>query len=85
MKFNFITLYEDDEEVEWLQNFLEDIPYWTKSMPAIMIYCDNQLVVRRAQSNMYNGKSRHYSLKIRYYSTPDLEWSDQIKAYMEIK
>lgn len=40
-----MTLYKDDEEVEWLKNFLEDIPRWTKSMSAIMIHSDNQLVV----------------------------------------
>ena len=34
------------EEAEWLRHFLEDI-------------CDNQSAIGRAQSNMYNGKSRH--------------------------
>ena len=28
-------------------------------MPPISIHCDNQSAIGRAQSNMYNGKSRH--------------------------
>ena len=28
-------------------------------MPAICIRCDSQSAIGRAQSNMYNGKSRH--------------------------
>ena len=28
-------------------------------MPAICIHCDSQSAISRAQSNMYNGKSRH--------------------------
>ena len=28
-------------------------------MPAISIHCDSQSAIGRAQSNMYNGKSRH--------------------------
>lgn len=28
-------------------------------MPTIYVYCDNQSIIGRAQSNMYNCKSRH--------------------------
>ena len=28
-------------------------------MPAICIHCDSQSAIGRAQSNLYNGKSRH--------------------------
>ena len=28
-------------------------------MPAICIHCDSQSMIGRAQSSMYNGKSRH--------------------------
>ena len=28
-------------------------------MPAICIHCDNQSAIGRAQSHIYNGKSRH--------------------------
>ena len=40
-------------------HFLEDIPKWQKSVPPIYIHCDSQSAIGRAQSNMYNGKSRH--------------------------
>ncbi|KAL0361314.1 UNVERIFIED_CONTAM: Retrovirus-related Pol polyprotein from transposon TNT 1-94 [Sesamum radiatum] len=59
MESEFIALDKAGEEAEWLCNFLEDIPCWTKSVPAIMIYCDSQSAIGRAQSGMYNGKSRH--------------------------
>ena len=32
-------------------------------MPAICIYCNSQSAIGRAQSNMYNGKSRHIRRK----------------------
>ncbi|KAL0384692.1 UNVERIFIED_CONTAM: Retrovirus-related Pol polyprotein from transposon TNT 1-94 [Sesamum radiatum] len=59
MESEFIALDKAGEEAEWLRNFLEDIPCWTKPVPAIMIHCDSQSAIERAQSGMYNGKSRH--------------------------
>ncbi|KAK4381939.1 Retrovirus-related Pol polyprotein from transposon TNT 1-94 [Sesamum angolense] len=59
MESEFIALDKAGEEAEWLRNFLEDIPCWTKPVPAIMVHCDSQSAIGRAQSNMYNGKSRH--------------------------
>ncbi|KAL0431577.1 UNVERIFIED_CONTAM: Retrovirus-related Pol polyprotein from transposon TNT 1-94 [Sesamum radiatum] len=59
MESEFIALDKAGEEAEWLRNFLEDIPCWTKPVPAIMIHCDSQSAIGRAQSGMYNGKSRH--------------------------
>ena len=47
------------EEVEWLQNFLEDIPFWPKPVGSICIHCDSQATIGRAGSVMYNAKSRH--------------------------
>ena len=38
---------------------LKDISRWSKPVPAICIHCDSQSAIVRAQSNMYNGKSRH--------------------------
>ncbi|KAK4714111.1 hypothetical protein R3W88_020018 [Solanum pinnatisectum] len=32
MESEFIALDKAGEEVEWLRNFLEDIPYWPKPM-----------------------------------------------------
>lgn len=59
MESKFIPLDKCGEKVEWLGNFLEDIPKWPKHVPAIYIHSDSQLVNGKAQSNMHNGKSRH--------------------------
>ena len=59
MESEFIALDKAGEEAEWLRNFLEDIPCWSKPVSAICIHCDNQSAICRAQNKMYNGKSRH--------------------------
>ena len=59
MESEFIALDKCGEEAEWLRHFLEDIPKWKKPVPPICIHCDSQSTIGRAQSNMYNGKSRH--------------------------
>ena len=59
MESEFIPLDKCGEEVEWLCQFLEDILRWPKPMPTICIHYDNQAMIRRAKSNMYNDKSRH--------------------------
>ena len=48
MEFEFITLDKVGEEVEWLRQFLEDIPIWLKPVPAICIHCDSQSAIGRA-------------------------------------
>ena len=45
--------------VTWLRHFLKDIPMWSKPVPLICIYYDSQSAIERAQSKIYNGKSRH--------------------------
>ena len=59
MESEFIALDKAGEEAEWLRNFLEDIPCWPKPVYAICIHCDSQSAICRAQSQIYNGKSRH--------------------------
>ena len=59
MKYEFIALDKCGEDVEWLCQFLEDIPRWLKLVPPICIYRDSQSFIGRAQNTMYNGKSRH--------------------------
>ena len=59
MKSEFIALDKCGEEAEWLRHFLEDIPKWQKPVLPTSIHCDSQSAIGRAQSNMYNGKSRH--------------------------
>ena len=59
MESEFIALDKAGEEAEWLRHFLEDIPMWPQPVPAICIHCDSQSSIGRAQSHIYNGKSRH--------------------------
>ena len=63
MESEFIALDKAGEEAEWLLDFLKDIPMWTKPVPPICIHCDSQSAIGRAQSYMYNGKSRHICRK----------------------
>ena len=56
MESEFIAL---DKAIEWLRNFLEDIPEWPKPVTTINIHCDSMTAQARAKSNIYNGKSRH--------------------------
>ena len=58
MESEFIALDKTGEEVEWLRNFLEDIPMWPKPEPAICIHCDSEAAIRWAQNHMHNDKSR---------------------------
>ncbi|CAH9115649.1 unnamed protein product [Cuscuta europaea] len=59
MESELTALDKCTEEAEWLRHFLEDIPSWEKPVPPICIHCDCQAEIGRAQSNLYNGKSRH--------------------------
>ena len=59
MEYEFIVLDKCGEEIEWLCHILEYIPRWPKPVLAICIHFDSQSAIRRAQSNMYNGKYNH--------------------------
>ena len=59
MESEFIALDKAREEAEWLRQYLEDIPIWPKLVLEICIHCNSQSAIGRAQSDMYNGKSRH--------------------------
>ena len=59
MEYEFIALDKCGEEAEWLRHFLEDIPRWPRPVPPLCIHCDSQSSVGKAQSSMYNGKSKH--------------------------
>ena len=43
-----------------------DIELWPQPMPAISVYCDSQATMSKAYSKIYNGKSRHISLRHEY-------------------
>ena len=59
MESEFIALDKAGEEAEWLHHFLGDMPMWMKPVPSICIHCDSKSAIGRAQSHMYNRKSRH--------------------------
>ena len=59
MESEFVALDICGEEAEWLRNFLEDIPKWTKPIPVICIHCDNQSAIDRTLNVLYKSKSRY--------------------------
>ncbi|GKE34498.1 hypothetical protein Tco_1453820 [Tanacetum coccineum] len=67
MESEFIALDKCGEEAEWLRQFVEDIPRWTKPVTTISIHCDSQSEIGRAHRTMYNGKSRHIRRQIIRY------------------
>ena len=66
MESEFIALAVADKEAEWLTNILLDIELWPQPIPTISMYCDSETTLGRAYSKMYNGKSRHISLRHDY-------------------
>lgn len=83
MEYEFVALDKTWEEIEWLRNFLENIPCWTKSVPPIMIHCDSQSAIRTTQTNMYNNKSRHIHWRhntVRKLISSGIMFIDNIKS-----
>jgi hypothetical protein len=66
MESEFIALAAAGKEAEWLRNMLLDINLWPQPMPAISLHCDSEATMSRAYSKVYNGKSRHISLRHEY-------------------
>ena len=50
MESEFIALDKAGEEAEWLRNFVEDIPFWTKPVRPILIHCDSQAPIDRQEA-----------------------------------
>ncbi|PHU23175.1 hypothetical protein BC332_08282 [Capsicum chinense] len=70
----FIALDKVDEEAEWLQNFLEDIPYWPKPLAPVCIHCDSQVAI---------GKGREHDVQWRGRGRPKKYWGEVIRWDME--
>ena len=66
MEFEFIALASAGKKAERLRNMLYDIELWPQPMSSISIYCDSQATMSKAYSKIYNGKSRHISLRHEY-------------------
>ncbi|KAG9453310.1 hypothetical protein H6P81_006214 [Aristolochia fimbriata] len=65
MESEFIAL-ATSQEAEWIRNLLLDIKFLPNPMPPISIHCDTEATLSRAYNNIYNGKSRHISLRHQY-------------------
>ena len=66
MESEFVSLAEAGKEAEWLRDFLLEVSLISKNVSSISIHCDNQVTLSRAYSDIYNGKSRHISLRHDY-------------------
>ncbi|GJZ10954.1 hypothetical protein Tco_0545713 [Tanacetum coccineum] len=63
MESEFVSLTAAGKKAEWLENLLLEIPLWSKPISPISIRCDSVATLANAYSQMYNGKSRHLSVK----------------------
>ncbi|GJW85464.1 zinc finger, CCHC-type containing protein, partial [Tanacetum coccineum] len=66
MEAEFLALVAVGKEAEWLRNMLLDIELWPQPMLDIFLHCDSQSMLSRAYNKVYNGKSRHISLRHAY-------------------
>lgn len=66
MESEFIALAAAGKEAEWIRNLLLEIELWPQPMPSISLYCDSEATLSRAYNKVYNGKSRHISLRHEY-------------------
>ena len=66
MEAEFIALAATGKEAEWLRDLLIEIPLIKDNVSTVSIHCDSQATLARAYSGVYNGKSRHISLRHGY-------------------
>ena len=57
MEVELTTLDTSCIEAEWLRELLMDLPVVDKPVPAILMNCDNQIVIVKAKSSKDNLKS----------------------------
>ncbi|GKA60379.1 zinc finger, CCHC-type containing protein [Tanacetum coccineum] len=63
MESEFVALATVGKEAEWLKNLLLEILLWSKPIAPISIRCDSAATLAKAYSQMYNGKSKHLSVR----------------------
>ncbi|RVW59251.1 Retrovirus-related Pol polyprotein from transposon TNT 1-94 [Vitis vinifera] len=66
MEAEFIALAATGKEAEWLRDLMMDIPFTANNVSTVSIHCDSQATLARAYSGVYNGKSRHISIRHEY-------------------
>jgi len=63
MEYEFVALEMAGNEVEWLKNFLANIPLGMKPTPYVSMHCDFQSTIVIAKNKTYNGNNRHIQLR----------------------
>ncbi|RVW58052.1 Retrovirus-related Pol polyprotein from transposon TNT 1-94 [Vitis vinifera] len=66
MEAEFIALAATRKEAEWLRDLMMDIPFTANNVSIVSIHCDSQATLAHAYSGVYNGKSRHISIRHEY-------------------
>ena len=66
MESEFVALASAGQEAEWLRDLLIEIPLAMENVSKVSIHCDSQATLARAYNEVYNGKSRHISLRHEY-------------------
>ena len=66
MEWEFVAPVPTDKEAEWLRDLMLEIRKIAVDFSKILIHCDNQATLIRAYNKIYNGKSRHISLRHDY-------------------
>ncbi|WKA10744.1 hypothetical protein VitviT2T_028301 [Vitis vinifera] len=66
MEVEFIALAATGKEAEWLRDLMMDIPFTANNVSTVSIHCDSQATLALAYSGVYNGKSRHISIRHEY-------------------
>ena len=63
MEFEYVALVATGKEAKWLRDLKFEILKISVDVSTISIHCDNQVTLIKAYNNIYNGKSRHISLR----------------------
>jgi len=63
MESEFVVLEMAGNEVEWLKNFLANIPLGMKPTPFVSMHCDCISTIAIAKNKSYNGKNKHIQLR----------------------
>jgi hypothetical protein len=59
-KVDLVALETATNEAEWLRELLMDLPLLEKSVPPIIVYCDNQTLLAQVTNTKDNSKSNKH-------------------------
>jgi len=63
MESKFVYLKMIGNEIEWLKNFLVNIPLGMKLIPFVSMHYDCQHTIVITKNKTYNGKNTHIQLR----------------------